>query len=156
MFRKIAAVAVLLFTSAVWGQDAKTENAQDVSTLEEIKGNVMVNQGVEFVPGKLGQSLNENDRVMAEEGESSAIVKYEDGCDLKVDPGTIVTVPEDSTCAGGFALVQSAAPAGGAVIGAGGISALPVVFGGIVTGIIYILLSGDDEVVEDEEETVSP
>lgn len=137
--------------------EATPENKQDVASLEEIEGSVLVNQGVEFVPGTLGQSLNENDRVMAEEGENSALLKYSDGCDIKVDPGTIVTVPENSPCLCGILLVQNAAPAGGAVIGAASTSALPIVFGGIVTGIIYIILQGDDdEVIEDDDDTVSP
>ncbi len=128
------------------------ENAQGVAELRAIKGNVSVNRGVEFVPALAGQSLNENDRVMAEEGESSALIHYADGCGIKVNPGTIVTVPEDSRCPCDMLWVQNAAPAGGAVIGAAVFNPLPIVFGTIVTGIIYLLINGD----EDDEETVSP
>jgi len=141
------------------------EDAENVAQLEEIKGSVLVNQGVEYVPGTLGQSLDENDRVMAEVDESSrdestALIKYEDGCDIRVEEGTIVTVPETSPCACGIVVAQNAAPLGGAVIGAavGGIGPGPIIFGGIVTAIITIVVGSDPPVIveEDDDETVSP
>lgn len=113
MNRILSTAAVIAALAA-----APTAFAQsEVASFSSIEGTVMVNQGEQFIPAQPYQPLREGDRVMAG-ANSSSIVTFADGCDLIIDPQTIVTIPASSTCAGGFALVQTVAPASTAPIGA--------------------------------------
>ena len=84
---------VLLFSSAV--------NANEpAATVNAITGSVMVNQGKQFVPVQAGQKLAAGDRVMVMQ-DAGAALRFKDGCDVRLQGGTIVSVPAMSTCAGG-------------------------------------------------------
>lgn len=60
----------------------------------------MVNQGKQFVAVQPGHTLAAGDRVMVMQG-GSAVLRFSDGCDVTLSGGSVVTVPETSTCAGG-------------------------------------------------------
>ena len=106
--------------------------AETAATLTAARGDVMINQGVEFVPAQVGNLLVAGDRVMAAR-DSAAEVTFNDGCKLKVQPGTVVTIPPSSTCNGCVALVENtnpgqAGPLGGSV---GGGAPLVLVIAGL-------------------------
>jgi len=100
------------------GAFAQNEGARSTATLVEIEGNVMVNTGEQFVKTADGAVLASGDRVMAMD-ESGALLKYSDGCDVRIEPATVVTLSEGSPCAGWMLTVESVAPTGKAIGAAG-------------------------------------
>ncbi|MGH8105947.1 MAG: hypothetical protein ACREO2_06495, partial [Arenimonas sp.] len=95
------------------------EGGMNVAILDEIKGNVLVNQGENFVPGIEGQSLNAGDRVMVTKS-GNAIVVFGKDCQTEVKSGTMITIPEQSICDGGKLVTQSLEPGAGTAPGASG------------------------------------
>ncbi len=143
------------FFSALALGFALTASAADVptpiATLTNINGQISVNQGEAFAPATNGIRLMPGDRVMAQI-DSAAIVKFDDECELKVEPNTILTLRAQSPCRGCCPLVQQLNPVGRDAIGAiapsrGGIGWLV----GLVAAIDLWWL--DDE---DDDDTVSP
>lgn len=109
--RWIAGGLALLLSTAVLAQaQAPTSSA----SLADIEGSVLVNRGEQFVAGSDGDVLAKGDRVMAME-ESTALLKYDDGCDVRVEPATVVTLSDGSPCAGWILAVESVAPSGLAI-----------------------------------------
>lgn len=88
------------------------------ATLTQIRGDVQVNQGAEFVAASEQMKLQPGDRLLTAAG-GSARITFDDGCDLDAAPNTLITVPETSTCAGGAVLAQNIAPADAGAVGAG-------------------------------------
>lgn len=131
--KAIAAIAcALLSTAAIAQSDPPKSNAIVV----EIQGSVLVNQGQQFEVVPSGTQLKAGDRVMAM-SESSALLRYEDGCDVRVEPETVVTLDEGSPCAGFILASERALPAGLALGAAGGgVSALIYVPAIAVTGVL--------------------
>ena len=129
--------------------------ADVVASAVNVAGPVQVNQGEQFLPLRTGEQLRAGDRVMALRN-GSAVIKFKDGCDLKVDPETMVTVPDVSTCAGGVVAAQAIAPADSDAVGtvataSGGIDTTGAA---IITGIVVV---GDAILFnENNNETVSP
>ncbi len=105
----------LALVSVAHGQ---AEAPKSSATLSDVNGSVLVNRGEQFVQGTEGDVLASGDRVMAMDN-SGALLKYDDGCDVRVEPGTVVTLSEGSPCAGWALAIEQAAPVGMAV-GAGG------------------------------------
>lgn len=68
------------------------------ATVAEIKGGVLLFQNEEFVPVTPNQPVKVKDRILVQ-AESSAVLRYETGCDLKLDPG-ITEVPDGCRCLG--------------------------------------------------------
>ncbi len=113
MKKAIVFACSLLMTASI----AHAQDSRIAATLLDIEGSILVNQGEQFVTGANNLGLSSGDRVMALEA-SSALLRYEDGCDVKVDPETIVTLSEVSPCAGGLLAVEQLG-AGGLALGAG-------------------------------------
>lgn len=88
------------------------------ATLAELQGDVRVNQGSEFVAASDQMVLKPGDRVMTLQ-DSSAVIKFDDGCDINAAPNSLITLPEISSCAGGVVLTQNVAPGSVGAIGAG-------------------------------------
>lgn len=135
---------------------ALSASAADVrppfATLTEVTGQVSVNQGEEFAPAANGIRLMRGDRVMAQI-DSTAIIKYDDDCEFRVEANTILTLRGESPCAGCCPMVQHLGPVGAPAIG----SAAPRVGNGgmwwlvgIVTAINIWWLN------EDDHDTASP
>lgn len=115
-----------LCASAALAQDPPPPN----SRLVIIKGSVLLNQGEQFADAAVDTLTKQGDRVMAMEG-AHAILHFDDNleetdddhekhtCDLEVDSGTVITVPDKSPCAGGVVSVEKVAPSGTAVAGSG-------------------------------------
>ena len=152
MIRTIAAaVTFALLAMPVIAQDAVAEKSAAVATASVVKGPVQVNQGEDFRPLKLNQPLNEGDRVMALRS-GTATIHYADGCDLRVEPETMVEVPEESPCAGAIVTAHAITPAGTGAVGAAAAGGLNAALPQIITVVVGSLIMYD----EDENETVSP
>jgi len=69
-----------------------------VATVTEIEGGVLIfQQPIEdFIPVTPNQPVKVKDRILVQ-AESSAVLRYETGCDLKLDPG-IHEVPDGCRC----------------------------------------------------------
>ncbi|GAB2496088.1 hypothetical protein [Arenimonas alkanexedens] len=105
--------------------------ADSAATLSAQQGTVLVNQGDEFVTAADAQLLQAGDRVMVMEG-GSAEITFTDGCVLPLVSGSLVDVPEISTCAGAVASVQNIGPSYAQAVGSRGVSRFnyePLVFG---------------------------
>lgn len=152
MLRITAAVAALLLLALpVSAKEAASEKKEAVATASVVEGPVQVNQGEEFRPLKLNQSLNEGDRVMALR-KGTATIHYEDGCDLRVEPETMVEVPEESPCAGAIVTAHAITPAGTGAVGATASGGLAAATPQIITVVVGSLIMWD----EDDNDTVSP
>ncbi len=93
------------------------------ATVTEIQGGVQIFENEQFVPVTPNQPVKVKDRILVQ-AESSAVLRYETGCDLKLDPG-ITEVPDGCFCLG--------------ALWAGGSKATPVwpwVGGAIVIGAV--------------------
>ncbi|WP_290885942.1 hypothetical protein [Arenimonas sp.] len=108
MIRTAAILAALLAAPAF--------AADSVATLSAQQGTVLVNQGDEFVTATESQALLAGDRVMVMEG-GSAQITFTDGCVLPLTSGSLVDVPEVSTCAGAVANVQNIGPSYAQAVG---------------------------------------
>lgn len=105
--------------------------AEPAATLSAQQGTVLVNQGDEFITATEDQPLLAGDRVMVMEG-GSAEITFADGCVLPLVSGSLVDVPEVSTCAGAVANVQNLGPSYAQAVGdpqSGRDRATPWVFG---------------------------
>lgn len=117
--KKIILIALCASSISLASLLSAAEGGAGVAILDEIKGNVLVNQGENFVPGIEGQSLNAGDRVMVTKN-GNAIVVFGKDCQTEVKSGTMITVPEQSICEGGALVTQSLEPGAGAAPGANG------------------------------------
>ena len=120
------------------------------SALTESKGKVLVNTGKAFSPAVIDMRLKKGDRVMVQEG-SEATITFDDGCKLKIEVNKLVTVPDQSSCAGAVVMQQGINPAGGSAIGGGTAAsngALPIA--AVLAFDAYMFFH------EDESDTVSP
>ena len=152
--------ALALALAAISGGAA----AADGSVVVEISGSVMVNRGESFVPASNGVQIGQGHQVMAMEG-GSAIIRFADNCDLKVEPGTVVTLADRSPCAGWIPMVEAVGPsnvalgggaaaggAGGAGGGLSGASIAGIAGGAVALGLAADRINDDDE----EDDPVSP
>jgi len=96
MTRRIAALGAALIAGSCLAADPVATATVD-ATLAQTVGTVLVNQGERFVAASTGTALKKNDRVMAME-DSSAKVKYFEGCEIAVKAGTVITIPELLPC----------------------------------------------------------
>jgi hypothetical protein len=104
MLRSFAAFA------AVGAMIASPALAADATAAQigAIKGSVMVSQNGKMVSAN-GAMLKAGDRIVTQ-ANSSASVKFADGCVVNLKPASMITVAAKSPCASGAGLV-SAAPA---------------------------------------------
>ncbi len=135
---RTAAILAALFAAPAFA-------AGSVATLSAQQGTVLVNQGDEFVTATESQALLAGDRVMVMEG-GSAEITFADGCVLPLTSGSLVDVPETSTCAGAVANVQNIGPSYAQAVGSPGADrnrAASYVFGAWGIVIAAMLLDGD-------------
>lgn len=74
--------------------------AEPVGAVARIQGSALINQGERYVPAREGMSVKEGDRMIATEG-SSAVIKFNDGCQYTLPDTQVLTVGATSTCAAG-------------------------------------------------------
>ncbi len=137
----LASIAACAFAAAVQAQDP-------VATLSATQGNILVNQGSQFVPADPGLALMPGDRVLAQ-ANGNAELTFRDGCKASVLAGTMVTVPSTSTCKGGVLLVQNTNPALTGALGAGTAAAAGTTGAGTAVGYaaFAVALAGSSYVV---------
>lgn len=93
----LALTASLVATPViVQAQDAPTGSI--VGTLQNIEGVVLVKEGEQSVPAVEGQQVRKNQEVLVTEG-ARALLVFNDGCDLGLDPGELYQVSDTSPCA---------------------------------------------------------
>ena len=145
-FQLIAGAMGLGLALSASAADAPKSN----SALTEAKGKVLVNTGKAFSPASKDMRLKKGDRVMVQ-GRSEATITFDDGCKLDIEENKLVTVPEQSSCAGALVMQQGINPAGGSAIGGGAAAsngALPIAAVLAFDGYMFFH--------EDESNTVSP
>jgi len=131
-------------------QKSKGEVPGPNSTMEQMQGQVSVNQGKEFSPAKSEMRLRPGDRIMTQ-AESAATIVFDDKCRLSIGASKLVTVPDQSVCACGLLVEQGLAPAGANAIGGAAVSNTGV---GIMAGVVTAI---DIWALQDEEnDSVSP
>ena len=149
--QRLLAFALALLTTSAY--------ADSVATLDEMSGDVKINQGSQFVEARLGQEVNARDRIMAME-RADASIRYHDGCELDIHAGTLVTVPATSPCKGGVPLVQQLAPANAGAVGSVTVATDPlpgiIDWDWIGTGVIIACLIWCNGDGESNGNTVSP
>lgn len=99
------------------------------ATLDAIQGDVLVNRGSGYVAVADTVQVNPGDLIIANPG-GGAILIYENGCQVPVEVGYVVSVKDDPPCDGGTAAgggtnwvvigLGVAAVAGGIALAAGG------------------------------------
>lgn len=148
MIRHFALAFVLAASaSAAYADD-------NVATVVDLKGDVKVNQGTEFLESSIGQRLKEGDRILVMEG-GDAWIRFDDGCRQEIKAGSLVTVSDKSTCAGAIWHSQQIAPSGSGAVG-GDVGAYSTVNGvgwtwiGVATACFIWCRT------EDHDNTVSP
>ncbi len=94
--------------------------------LREVQGNVLVNQGTNYVVGYSGMTLKPGARVLTRDG-SSAVVKQTDGCLTQLEPNLRFMLRESSICQTGVATMERIGPTDTGAIGAGTTDDVPAV-----------------------------
>ena len=110
---KRSAAALVLLT-ALFGHAAF---AAPAAVLASADGQVLVNQGKQFVTAAPGQALAAGDRVMLMKG-ARASLRFADGCVLPLAESSLVVVQSLSSCAGGDIQIASLQPMNAQAIGA--------------------------------------
>jgi len=90
-------VTMLVSAALAVGSAAQAAAAEPVGTLARVSGTAVVNQGAQYVVGREGMALREGDRLLALEG-GSALVKFADGCEYRLEDDELLVVPAVSTC----------------------------------------------------------
>jgi hypothetical protein len=67
------------------------------ATVESVKGKVLINHGDGFQQARSGAPAHAGDRLMASPGSSAKLV-YSDRCQVKVVPGSVVSVGKQPPC----------------------------------------------------------
>lgn len=106
--------AVLVLFAALFGHTAQ---AAPAAVLASAEGQVLVNQGKQFVTAKSGQALAAGDRVMLMQG-ARASLRFADGCVLPLAESSLVVVQTLSSCAGGDIQIASLQSMNAQAIGA--------------------------------------
>lgn len=110
---------VALLSGAAWA-----------ATLQPGQGNLSINQGSGFQPVNARVDAKVGDSVEVTSGGSATLI-YEDGCQVQVQPGAVISVMPLSPCASGSFAQDNTNNNAGMAIGA------VVVMGGIAAGLIY-------------------
>src|SRR5574343_800391 len=106
--------AVLVLFAALFGHTAQ---AAPAAVLASAEGQVLVNQGKQFVTASAGQALAAGDRVMLMKG-ARASLRFADGCVLPLAESSLVVVQSLSSCAGGDIQIARLQPVNAQAIGA--------------------------------------
>jgi len=93
---------------------AFAQSDEIVGTLQEVEGTVLLKEGEESIPAVEGQSVRASQEVLLTEG-AKALLVFNDGCDIALDPEELYRIPGNSPCAS----LWWAAPAAAGVICAG-------------------------------------
>ena len=95
--------------------------ADSVAVLGSTEGVVMVSKDKKFVSVQTGQALKAGDRVLVMQ-DGSALVRFNDGCELVLPETSLAVIPAVSTCAGGNAEIAQLSPETAQALGLGKIA----------------------------------
>lgn len=138
--------AFLVLTTALF---APAAFAAPAAVLAQAEGQVLVNQGKQFVTAAPNQVLSAGDRVMLMKG-ARASLRFADGCVLPLSESSLVVVQTLSSCAGGDIQIARLQPVSAQAIGADALpssSGLWAVFALPALGVLAGESQGDDESV---------
>lgn len=129
-----------ILAAALWAASpALGEEGQPIATLKDVRGNVLVSKASGLGAGGEGTRLAEGVRVITANS-SEVVVKYDNGCEVRLKPNQRFQVERGKPCALLVAQPESilATPEGAAVTAAAGVGAilLPTLS---VTGVAEIL-----------------
>lgn len=138
--------AVLALMTAL---SAPAAFAAPAAVLTSADGQVLVNQGKQFVTAAPGQALAAGDRVMLMKG-ARASLRFADGCVLPLAESSLVVVQTLSSCAGGDIQIARLQPVSAQAIGADALpstTGLWAVFALPTLGVLAGESGNDDESV---------
>jgi hypothetical protein len=148
MFRTAVAIAALSLSASAL--------AATTATITRIDGEVMVNQGEQFVAANAGQVVMTGDRLLVPQGGSLSLT-FEDGCVMDVKADTLVQIPDASTCAGSAPMTQQVTPSGtGAAGGSAAAAGEDSAFGWGYLGTVLAVVLFYDPGGEGDNDTASP
>lgn len=146
------AIALALLSGVAMAGDVEGQPSQ--ATLLGIEGTVLVNTGDKFVNTRQDTTLAAGDRVLLM-NEASAQLVFADGCDVALQPESMITIGEASPCAGQDLAVNRIGPMTAQAVGASGAArtrgpdtAAWVVFGAGAATIGYLIVDGDLTITE--------
>lgn len=129
---KLLAIAGFVLCLPAFAFAAEQEN---VATITDANGTVMVDRGKGFVSTKVDAPLFENDRVITLDG-SDAVITYTDGCRTKLKSNNLIVINIDPGCKAAI-LDATKASSGQAVTGIHPGSYIPPLVGAAI--IIYAI-----------------
>jgi hypothetical protein len=94
----LATLVAAIGVAPAIAQDPRPSSEAIVGTLQNIEGVVLVKQNGESVPAVEGQQLTKSQEVLVTQG-ARALVVFNDGCDLALDPEEVYKVSDTSPCA---------------------------------------------------------
>lgn len=95
------------------------------ATVEPLQGDLSINQGQGFQRVDSRVQANVGDSLMVAPGGSASLV-YPDGCQVTIQPGSVVSIAPLSPCASGSLAQDSGSNAGALIFGAAFVAALGV------------------------------
>ena len=111
------------------------------AVLTSVTGAALMNQGGTYVTAAAQSELNAGDRLMVMEG-GSAVVTYADGCTATVSDSEVLTIGQQSTCAGDQAAAEDTGPSFADAMGASGAGGA-LLIGGTGIGVAGLAVSTD-------------
>lgn len=93
-----AAVLAILSTSACAQGEPSNRKDEIVGTLQNVVGTVLLQTGDESAPAVEGQQVRHTQKVLVTEG-ASALLVFNDGCDMDLDIEELYEIPRRSPCA---------------------------------------------------------
>jgi hypothetical protein len=94
----LAALFAVIAAAPAYAQDQEAPKDGMVGTLQNLEGVVLVKEAEQSVPAVEGQQLRKGQEVLVTEG-ARALVVFNDGCDLELEPEEVYKVPDSSPCA---------------------------------------------------------
>ena len=88
----------MTFKSIIFGLSLiVAAGSASAQSLTDVKGNVLVNTGAGYVKASGASDIGPGASVMARQG-GSAVIRYADGCQVKVQPGKVSSISAVSPC----------------------------------------------------------
>ena len=99
---------------------------RNIAQVQTFQGKVLINQGKGFSVAKIGSTLKPGDKILIS-NESSAIVAYENGCQVSISEPKVLTVTKAAPCPAGARIASVGSNFAAPVAGGGGGLPPPVI-----------------------------
>lgn len=120
--RALGICAALSYPSASWASVTVDSSPTGVASVSQ-RGAVRLN---------VGDRLDANSRVQVARGRGDTVLRYDDGCEVRLRPGQIYTVLDVSPCVPAVAPVVQTPVLGGIAPAVVGVAVAGAVVGGVV------------------------